>query len=77
MYRKVLLQQRETSFDVKKHKKSVDPQVKVKVRLFSVRRNVVETKILLLVKELKFSNGYMCGVVVRQRDGVLTLPLLL
>ena len=26
------------------------------------------------MKESKFSNGYMCGVVVRQRDGMLTLP---
>ena len=60
----------------KQHKKSVDPEVKWKVRLFWVRRNVVETKILLLMKESKFSNGYMCGVVVRQRDGMLTLHCL-
>ena len=49
VYRNVLLQQWETSFDAKQHNTSVGPGVKLKVRLFWDRRNVVETKILLLM----------------------------
>ena len=39
----------ETRFDAKQHNKSVCLEVKLKVRLFWDRRNVVETKILLLM----------------------------